>query len=99
MWIGWIEFDIMLGDVHSLKEKRAIVRPIVNELRRNFSVAAAETDHLDLHRRTGISASAIAADSNHVISVLDSVEVFVSARPEIDLLSARRRVLNSQDFE
>ncbi|MGB2947599.1 MAG: DUF503 family protein, partial [Rhodococcus sp. (in: high G+C Gram-positive bacteria)] len=23
MWIGWIEFDFLLGDVHSLKEKRS----------------------------------------------------------------------------
>ena len=99
MWIGWIEFDIMLGDVHTLKEKRAIVRPLVNEIRRTFSVASAETDSLDLHRRVGISACAIASDSNHVIAVLDSVEQFMSARPEIELLSARRRVLNSQDFE
>ena len=98
MWIGWIEFDIMLGDVHSLKEKRAIVRPIVNELRRTFNVAAAETDSLDLHRRAGVSTSVVAADSTHVISVLDSVEKFMSARPEVELLSARRRVINSQDF-
>ncbi|HSN38124.1 MAG TPA: DUF503 family protein, partial [Arthrobacter sp.] len=26
MWIGWIEFDVLLGDVHSLKEKRSVVR-------------------------------------------------------------------------
>ena len=29
MWTGTIEFDILLGDVHSLKEKRSLVRPIV----------------------------------------------------------------------
>ena len=34
MWIGWIEFDLLLGDVHSLKEKRAVLRPILAELRR-----------------------------------------------------------------
>ena len=41
MWIGWIELDIRLGDVHSLKTKRSIVRPIVTELRRRFQVTAA----------------------------------------------------------
>ncbi|MDT5143002.1 MAG: uncharacterized protein QOI79_2356, partial [Mycobacterium sp.] len=34
MWIGWLEFDLLLGDVHSLKQKRSVVRPIVAELRR-----------------------------------------------------------------
>lgn len=89
----------MLGDVHSLKEKRAIIRPIINDLRRTFSVTVAETDHLDLYRRTGISIAVIAADSGHVIDVLDSTESFMAHRLEIELLSSRRRVLNSQDIE
>ena len=42
MWIGWLELDLLLGDVHSLKEKRSVVRPIVAELQRRFSLSAAE---------------------------------------------------------
>ena len=97
MWIGWIEFDILLGDVHSLKAKRSIVRPLVADLRRTFSVAAAETGSLDLHRRAGVGVSLVAVDSRHVIDVLDTVENFVACRPEIDLLSARRGISNSND--
>ena len=97
MWIGWIEFDILLGDVHSLKAKRSIVRPLVADLRRTFNVAAAETGSLDLHRRAGVGVSLVAADSRHVIDVLDTVENFVAWRPEIDLLSARRGISNSND--
>src|SRR4051812_50227667 len=51
MFVGTMELDLLLGDVHSLKEKRSIVRPIVAELRRRFDVAVAETGHPDLHRR------------------------------------------------
>ena len=97
MWIGWIEFDLLLGDVHSLKTKRSIVRPIVADLRRKFEVAAAEVDHLDLHRRAGIGATMVAADSQHVIDVLDAIENFVAGRPEIEMLSARRRLSESDD--
>jgi uncharacterized protein YlxP (DUF503 family) len=97
MWIGWIEFDVLLGDVHSLKEKRSIVRPLVADLRRTFTVAVAESDSLDLHRRAGIGVSVVAADSKHVIDVLDAVDNFMAGRPEIDLLSAHRGVVNSDD--
>lgn len=97
MWIGWIEFDLLLGDVHSLKDKRAIVRPVVAELKRKYEVAAAETGHLDLHRRASIGATLVAADSKHVIDVLDAVEHFVAGRPEIELLSARRKLGKSDD--
>ncbi len=97
MWIGWIEFDVLLGDVHSLKEKRATIRPIIAEIRRRHEVSVAETDHLDLHRRAGIGASVVAADSRHVTEVLDAVENLVAGRPEVELLSAHRRIASSND--
>ena len=97
MWIGWIELDLRLGDVHSLKTKRSIVRPIVSELRRRFQVTAAETDHLDQHRRVGIGASIVAADRAHVVEVLDAIEQLVAYHPEVEVLSARRRLATSDD--
>ncbi|MGU3499216.1 DUF503 domain-containing protein [Mycobacterium sp. C31M] len=97
MWIGWLDCDLLLGDVHSLKEKRSVVRPIVAELRRRFEVSAAETGHLDLHRRAGIGVAVVAADRAHVVEVLDAAERLVAARPEIELLSVRRGLSRSDD--
>ena len=97
MWIGWLEFDILLGDVRSLKQKRSVVRPIVAELRRRFSVSAAETGSLELHRRAGIGVAVVATDRAHVVEVLDAAERLVAARPEIELLSARRNLQRSDD--
>src|SRR5699024_5387744 len=97
MWIGWIEFDLLLGDVHSRKLKRSLVRPLVNDLRRQFQVAVAETDHMDLYRRAGVGVTTLATDSDHVIDVLDHVEGYVSSRPEMELLSTRRRLIESHD--
>jgi uncharacterized protein YlxP (DUF503 family) len=97
VWIGWLEFDLLLGDVHSLKGKRAVVRPLVAELRRRFTVAAAEVGDLDLHRRAGVGVSVVAVDSRHVTEVLDEVERFVAARPETELLAARRGLASSDD--
>ncbi len=97
MWIGWLEFDLLLGDVHSRKQKRSVVRPIVAELHRRFSVTAAETGSLDLHRRAGIGIAVVAADRAHVVEVLDAAERLVAGRPEIELLSARRHLRRSDD--
>jgi uncharacterized protein YlxP (DUF503 family) len=97
MWIGWIEFDLLLGDVHSLKEKRSLVRPLVAELRRRFQLSVAEVDHADLHRRTIIGLSIVASDPAHVVETLDAVERFVAERPEVRLLSAHRAVTSSTD--
>ncbi|MBG6216150.1 uncharacterized protein YlxP (DUF503 family) [Arthrobacter sp. CAN_A6] len=97
MWIGFIEFDILLGDVHSLKAKRSVIRPLVSDLRRRFEVSAAEVDNQDLHRRAVVGAGLVAADRQHVVDVLDRVERYVAVRPEVELLSARPRILSSED--
>ncbi|MFC9770709.1 MULTISPECIES: DUF503 domain-containing protein [unclassified Pseudarthrobacter] len=97
MWVGWIEFDILLGDVQSLKEKRSVIRPLLAELKRRFDVSVAEVGDHEQYRRTRVGAGLVAADLAHLVEVLDAVERFVAARPEIELLSARRRDLHSED--
>jgi uncharacterized protein YlxP (DUF503 family) len=97
MWIGWLEFDLLLGDVRSLKQKRSAVRPLVSELARRFSVSAAETGTQDLHRRAGVGVGVVAADRAHAVSVLDAAERLVAARPEFELLSVRRGLRRSDD--
>jgi uncharacterized protein len=97
--VGTLVADVLLGDVHSLKEKRGVVRPIVAELRRRFDVAAAETGDQDLHRRAEISVAMVAGDHAHARQVIAACERMIAGRPEIELLSTRTRVLDDEDFE
>ncbi|WP_091079176.1 DUF503 domain-containing protein [Microlunatus sagamiharensis] len=97
MWTGTLELDLLLGDVHSLKEKRSVVRPLVAELRRRFDVSAAEVGHTDLHRRTSVGVALVSADRAHVVEVLDAAERLAAYRPEVELLSVRRRLTSTED--
>jgi uncharacterized protein YlxP (DUF503 family) len=97
MYVGSLALDVLLGDVHSLKEKRSVVRPIVAELQRRFSVAAAEAGHLELHRRALIGVAVVASDPGHCREVLDACERLVAGRPEIEMLSARSSLTKEED--
>ncbi len=97
MFTGSLALDLLLGDVHSLKGKRGVVRPIVAELRRTFDVSAAEAGFLDLHRRALIGVAVVAADRAHCVEVLDACERTVAGRPEVELLSARRTYTADED--
>ena len=99
MVVGTLSVDVLLGDVHSLKEKRSVVRPIVAELRRRFDVAAAETGSLDLHRRAEVAVAVVSSTHGHAVEVLDACERYVAARPEVQLLSTRRSVWDDDDLE
>ena len=98
MYVGTLALDVLLGDVRSLKQKRSAVRPLVAELRRSFpGVAVAETGHLELYRRTEIGLAVVASTAGHCADVLAACERLVAARPEVELLSARQRLLNEED--
>ena len=97
MFVGSLALDLLLGDVHSLKEKRSVVRPVVAELKRKHDVSAAEAGHLDLHRRAMIGVAVVAADAAHCRSVLDACERLVADRPEVEVLSAHQQLYKEED--
>jgi uncharacterized protein len=97
MWVGALEFDLLLGEVHSLKEKRSLVRPLIAEVRKRFDLSVAEVDHLELHRRAGIGVAAVSPDRAHLVEVLDAVEQLVAYHPEVELLSAHRTLRSADD--
>lgn len=99
MWVGWLEAELLLGDVHSLKAKRGVVRPVVHELRRALEVSVAEVGHLDLYRRALVGVALTSGDRSHAESLLDRAERMLASRPELELLSVRRRLVRSDDLD
>jgi hypothetical protein len=91
MFVASLQLDLLLGDVHSLKEKRSLIRPVVAEIARRFAVSVAETGSHDLHRRAEIGVAVVGSDAAHCHDVLEACERIVAGRPELQLLSARRR--------
>jgi len=97
VFTGTIVFDLLLpADSRSLKAKRSYVRPIVAALKR-FEVCAAEVGLLDLTGRSEIGVAVVAAEVSQVTAVLDSCERMVAQRPEVEVLSTRRRLHGDDD--
>lgn len=97
MYTATAVFDVLLpGDSRSLKDKRGYVRPIIAALRK-FEVAVAEVGVMDLHGRAEIGVAAVAGEPGHARDVLDACEHLVAGRPEIELLSVRRRLHGDDD--
>ena len=89
--VGALEFQLHLPDVHSLKEKRAVVRPIVDGARHRFAVSAAEVDHQDKWQRAELGFAAVAGSESHVREVLEAVERFVWSFPEVEVVDSSLR--------
>jgi uncharacterized protein YlxP (DUF503 family) len=97
MFSGTLKIDVLLGEVHSLKEKRALVRPVLAELNRRPGVGAAEVALQDLHRRTVFGVAVVAGTHRRVVELLDDCEGAVAWRPELEVLSVHRTIRGDED--
>ena len=87
MHVATLEVDLHIPHSHSLKEKRAAIRPIIEGARRRFQVAAAEVAHQEKWQRAGLGFAAVGGEADHVNDVLHRVERFVWSFPEVEVLT------------
>lgn len=74
MPVGILKLTIYLPGAHSLKDKRHIIKPLVNQLRTKFNLSVAEVGELD-HWQT--SYLLIAAVSNEAVHIQQTFTVVV----------------------
>ncbi|HSH68983.1 MAG TPA: DUF503 domain-containing protein [Deferrisomatales bacterium] len=75
--IGAATVEMYLHGVHSLKEKRSILRRILERTRHQFPVSAAEVDHQDQHQQVTIGLAVVSGDARVANSILDKALDFI----------------------
>lgn len=64
---------LALPGIRSLKDKRRIIKSVLERARRQFQVAAAEVDRQDSHRQAVLAFACVSSEGRHADSVLQSV--------------------------
>jgi uncharacterized protein YlxP (DUF503 family) len=85
MHVGTLSVVLKLGEGNSLKDKRRVVRSLIDTARRRFNVSIAEVDDQDLLRTATIGVATVSNDSAHANSVLSKVLEFIQSHPELDV--------------
>jgi len=93
MYAAALRVEIRLFDVHSLKEKRSIVKRVVSQVARDHKVSVAEVDHQDLWQRSAFGIAVAGAQPGQVDRVMHAVERDLRTRPDIEVLSVAARHL------
>jgi uncharacterized protein len=86
-----------LPSCHSLKEKRAVIRPILEGVRRRYQVAAAEVGYQEKWQRALLGMACVSGQAGHAKEVLDNVERFVWSFSEIEVLNAEQTTFICHD--
>lgn len=76
--------------VHSLKEKRMIVRSIVQKLKNKFNISVAEVDEQDIHNTIIIGIAGVCANSAQADSMMEHIIDFVECTTDAEIINIEK---------
>lgn len=92
MMVAVLEIRLYAPWVHSLKEKRMVVKSLLAKVRNKFHVSAAEVAEQDVHQTIVIGVASIAAHQAQADSIMDEIIGFVEENTEAEVVEIMREV-------
>ena len=93
MVVAAMEIRLHASWVRSLKEKRMIVKSLVERIRNRYNVSAAEVDTLDAHQSIVIGIACVAWDAASADRTLDHLLEFVEKSTDAEITEVSREIL------
>ena len=75
--IGFLEIHLRIPEAHSLKEKRGVVKRIIERLKNKFNVSVSEVDDQDRWQSSIIGVVTISSSKKVVDATLEKVILFI----------------------
>ncbi|MPM40751.1 hypothetical protein SDC9_87399 [bioreactor metagenome] len=73
---------------HSLKEKRMVVKSLIQKVRNKYNVSIAEVEDQDLHQSIVIGIVAVSTTTSHANSIVQNVINYIEEISEADIIDS-----------
>lgn len=93
MIVGTMMLELYAPWVHSLKEKRMVVKSLCAKAGNKFNISVAEVDKQDMHQAIVIGIACVTDETAHANSILDNVLNFIEGNTEAEVVSVEREIL------
>ncbi|ERI93717.1 hypothetical protein HMPREF1982_01480 [Clostridiales bacterium oral taxon 876 str. F0540] len=90
MKILLLKITLRASWVHSLKEKRMVVKSIVQRLKNKFNISVAEVAEQDIHQTIVIGIAAVCGSTAQIDSTMENIIDFVEANTDAELINIER---------
>jgi uncharacterized protein len=96
-----VRFAVSIAELHlpgarSLKEKRSVVRRLVDRIHRRCRASVAEIGYQDKLQRAEIGIALVHGDARELERLLSSIEEILANEPEATLLSWEPETLDTE---
>jgi hypothetical protein len=86
MRVAALRVELHLPLPQSLKEKRSVLRPVIEGLRRLGSYSVAEVGHHDSWQRATIGVAIVAPDGPSLHAHVGKVRAYLDSRPGVEIV-------------
>jgi uncharacterized protein YlxP (DUF503 family) len=93
MVIGVCKLDLRIPENHSLKEKRHVLRKLIDRVSHRFNVAIAEVGDNDLWQRAEMGFCTVGNDRRHINSSLDKVIYFIEQMNLVEMVRTEIEII------
>lgn len=93
MFIGTGTITMRANWCHSLKEKRMVIKSIVDKTKHKFNISIAEIGDQDLHNSIIIGFACVNCDKNIANSMVNKVINYIEYNTEADILNIEIEVI------
>ena len=93
MTIGVLQLELRIADAMSLKDKRRVIKSLIDRIAHGHNVSIAEVGALDEHRRSIIGIAMVANDGRYVQGALSKLVDFVRIVPQVSLTDYKIELL------
>ncbi len=81
-----LRIELRIPQARSLKAKRSVLRPVVDDLRRTFRASVAEVDHQDQWQRSTIGVALVSGHHAEVVKQTQAIRRRLERYGDLELL-------------
>jgi hypothetical protein len=93
MYVLALQVDLRFPSSHSLKEKRMLLKPVIDGLRSRFDASVAEVAHHDTWQRCELGIALVSGHVSMVEKLADQVERFIWEAVDTEVVQINRHWL------
>lgn len=93
MIVGLCTVELYIATAHSLKEKRSVIKSLMERIKNKFNVSIAEIDYQDSWQRAVIGIAAVSNESIHVNQTINNVVKFIENTDQYEVVDVSIEII------
>ncbi|HHT47135.1 MAG TPA: DUF503 domain-containing protein [Firmicutes bacterium] len=92
MFVGICKLELHLMEGNSLKEKRQVIRSIIERLKNRFNISIAEVGDLDVIRRSSIGFTVVSNEKTYIERLMGKVINFIDSDVRVQIIDIDKEI-------